>query len=246
MSAATLDLINQVARRVERVYEGYQMTLKALLGECMDRGGAHSHRARVGLAQSVVIAGREVAKEVMTVLEAGVDQVEADAEADVEMDMGEDVRLDFLRLQTQAIASIEGQVRDATRLDGSRIVSTLRATQLKALMRVAQGVTDPDVAFDMVKGGTLVGLSFTRLDRAGKAWSSSIHVRTLARALMVGTYTETYLTSLLSNGYDIASVPGDDGQPILFSITGTDPNLPSFDAIQAEYLHPNASRLVSK
>lgn len=241
----TLDLIDLTARRVEREHTGYQNTIKALLGEFLDRYDAHTPRARTELVQSLHGAHVEALSALTAMLYVGVDDVWGAAQGDVALKVSEALSADLGAIVNSGVETAIAQISDALHMDEDTILSMFRKLQLQAAMKAAQGI-DPKVAFDMVKGGLIVGVAFTRRDRAGTAWSTSIYSRTVARALMVDSYTEVFLLSLLSNGIDIAAVPGDDGLPIQFSITGTDPDLPDLVDIQAEYLHPNASRLVNK
>lgn len=242
---SALDQIELLAHRVEREYLGYQTSLKALLGEFLDRPDAYSGRARSELADALRRARIESLGELTGILHVGLDQVAGGARDDVGMEMSKSVQEDWSMLTTQSTATATAQISDAMRMDEDAILAAFRRVQLASSMRSAQGI-DHKVAFNMVKGGVIVGLSFTRRGRGGAAWMTSVYARTVARALMVMTYTEVFLMTLLSNGIEIASIPADDRTPILFSITGSAPGMPTLDDITGRYLHPNASRLVSK
>lgn len=240
----TLAQIDQVARRVERVYLGYQTTLKALLGEFLDRPDAYAPSARGELIHALRVAQNNPFDGIFGHLRSGVDSASSDADTAVAMPMTDEVRQDYSAIEAQSLTAATRKISDAMKMDADTILANFRKVQLAAAMRVAQGI-EPRVAFNMVKGGMIVGLSFVRRTR-NAAWLTSVYARTVARALMVDTYTETYLLSLLSHGIDVATVPDDNGDPINFSITGSTPDMPTLIEIQVEYLHPNASRLVSK
>lgn len=241
-----LDQIELLAHRAEREYLGYQTSLKATLGEFLDRPDAYSGRARSELVDSLRQSRIDSLRELMGILQGGVNQTVEEADLDLGgTQMTSDVQSDYGSLEAQSLATAGVQISDAMRMDEDTVLVAFRRVQLAAMMRTAQGV-DPKIAFNMVKGGVIVGLSFTRRGRNGAIWMTSVYARTVARALMVSTYTEYFLMALLSNGTDIASVPADDATPILFSITGSAPGMPSLDDITGRYLHPNASRLVSK
>ena len=243
--SVTLTLIDRVANSVEAAHVSYQTSLRALLAQFLDRSDAHAPRARGELMGSLHDARMHACSGIYDLISQGIDDVVDAAETDVDGSISDDLQQDLIELESQALDVSLAQVSDALRMDEDMVLSTFRKLQLRATMKIAQGV-DPKVAFDMVKSGAITAISFSRVDRSGSRWSTSIYTRTVVRALAVNSYTETFCMYLLSEGLDVASITGEHGNQIKFSITGNDPALSTLTGIQADYLHPNASRLITR
>jgi hypothetical protein len=255
MSAA-LDLIDMGARRYERAHEQTQSELKLALAEHMDMPSAHTHAALGHLALALreirVRASHEIAPAAGGELRQLVNEVLLQAEEDTGLELSDDTRKTLFGLVDRSVETAMNQLRDALRLDEDTALQTMRRAQLRGAMKAATGV-DPHIAFRMSKSGSIAGLAFTRRDRAGRAWQTTVYSRTVVRALLVNTYVESFAMTLLANGIDRAKVNAADegGAPhwLQFSLVNADNAyvgddfLVTLDEAQQAYFHPNATRL---
>lgn len=240
MSVA-IDLIDHLARTLQRHHEGVQLQMKGLLGECLDRADAHTPAARSDLRQSIrtlrIQASEDLAPLTGGPLRAAADQVFDQAVEDAGLELNAVAKEALNRLIDESIETAVMKVRDSLRLDEETILALHRTVQLRASMRATTGVS-ARLAFSMVRAGVLSTLKMTRIDRAGKRWDGTIYTRTAMRAMLVAIYSETFLMALLSNGTKNASIEV-EGVSLVFDI------LIGYERIQALHLHPNTTVLVT-
>jgi hypothetical protein len=243
-----LDLIEYNARRIQNRHQEYQVQLRALLAIYLDRADSTTSAARTRAYASArelrVRYADIIAPSEGGILSEASQSILEMAEADTGMTLSKPAGVSIGNYTAELVDSANLKLRDSLRLDEDTLTSTIRGIFLSTGIQTAAGVK-PASALNKSKYGAVANMSFRRVDRANKLWSSDIYSRTVARAVLVSTYVETYLMTLISNGIDTAIVQGDNG-PITFSITGNDPDLPSLDDVREAYFHPNASRLVSK
>lgn len=86
---------------------------------------------------------------------------------------------------------------------------------------------------------------FGKRDRAGRNWRSTNYVGTAIRGVMVNTYVDAYLFTLLARGVSKARVtyedPEHENNGLIFSIDGSDPSIPRLDQIRTQVFHPNST-----
>jgi hypothetical protein len=224
------------------LHEGFQMQLRGLLGEALDRPDGHTERARVEFRQAVRdlrvqmsqrLAGNSGANFVTSIAMDLHDQALEDAGLELN-DQADEAIASLVR---QLIDETEELIRTSLRLDEESLMALYRKIQLRAGMQAATGV-NPRIALNMVKGGAISGLRFTRADRSGKRWTASVFTRTAARGMLIRIYCETFLMALLSNGRRSAKLETDDGE-LVFDI------IADYEAVAEERLHPNATRVVT-
>lgn len=244
----SLDLFDMESRRVQRQHEDAQMAFRALLGDVLDLPTAWMPATRrslqILLHDARVHWSRAITPDEGGQLREAVNEVMTQAEADTGLELPDAARANLFSMVDQSAETAALQIRDALRLDEDTAMGVLRSLQMKAAMKSAAGI-DPRIAFNMVKGGSLSGIAFTRRDRAGRAWDTTVYTRTVVRALLVNTYVETFVMTLLANGIDEAKVHVEGDHYIKFGLLEKNPQNDFIDLGEAAqaYFHPNATRL---
>lgn len=89
--------------------------------------------------------------------------------------------------------------------------------------------------------------SFRFIDRIGRKYNSTKHVRDMYRQHLLNSYNEIYLHSLAGAGYDLASIWHPDvnseayGQKLSITSGG---DFPSYYDVQDQFFHPTSQALV--
>jgi hypothetical protein len=238
-----ISLIDQCAGTFRRAHKAMQGQMKGLLGEALDRLDGHSPAARRWLLESLHTLRMRTSVELMPPDEGGllrtaVSDVLEQAIADAGAPLSETAYLALQPLADESTDAALSRIRDTLRMDEAAVLAAPRKIQLRAGMRAAAGV-NPIVAFNMEKGGALRAIQFTRPDRLGRRWDTTVFSTTVLRGLLVSLYCETFMLSLVGQGVTHAAVVDHDGNKIPFDI------VEDFEGLQEHYFHPNAERLVT-
>jgi hypothetical protein len=235
---SALLLIDTLAGSARELHGVFQMQMRLLLAESLDRPDAHTPGARADLHAAVRAARVEASQRfdqgwLMESAQDVRDQALQDAGLDLNETAADAIRV---MIDEQVAGAIES-IRNSLRMDEESVLKLHQQVRLRAGMTAATGVS-PRVAFNMVKGGAISGLRLTRTDRIGKRWDGPTFTATSVRGLAVSVYCETYLMALLSNGIRTAQIVRDEAT-VAFDI------LEGYEAIADQYLHPNTTHLVS-
>jgi hypothetical protein len=237
MSEALIEL-DEGAGKLQRRHLSYQAELVSLLAVALDSHWAHAPGARSDLAQQVREA-RIRAYEDMSGQDspvwAGMDRVMGMAEEDAALRVPEDYRAQLHEAMDAQSAHLQQQVLQALRMDEDATLTAFGNVQKRALLLQTQGM-HAKVAFNLCKRGVLRQLSFTRPDNAGRAWKTSVFVRTATRAALLQVYLDTFYLALLAHGITLAQLHDSEGRRIEFGLLDD-------EAIRERYWHPNTHSL---
>lgn len=131
--------------------------------------------------------------------------------------------------------------------DLATVLKELRVAAIRVEMNVEAGSPSRQTALLQVQMDSRQAPSFRFIDRIGRKYNSTKHIRDQYRLHLLTTYNEVYLHTLASFGYEEAQVwhpdPGSVAHGQILSITSGG-HYPSYYEVQDELFHPTSSALV--
>lgn len=229
------------SERAGRAHGMFQMAIAAVLRRILDQPNPEAIQSR-GKLQTELLA-------LESQTEAIILQPVLTAELKLMRYAYEQNAVEFQPIDGDDAQTFADKLKLTLKNDSQHVVAVWQRFALTTQLAQSQGASRAQ-ALIRGKYGLMTNIRFTRVDRGGRRWVSGVYSENLVRGYLLNAYIVAYLHAMTLKGQDVAMVTNVDENHrhygLRFSITGTTPNLPTFEQIRSEVWHPNSNALVTQ
>lgn len=240
MIPAKIDITSEIFQRQYALFLG---ALAGAFARSTEQPDPTTAQARSVLAREAMAAGKNFTRSSIPLLEDAIRSVSAEAVKDSEVQMDRETASDI------------SEHVDAICADADRVVSACVSrdiyTASHALRKLALRVDLASAAHSSGKIGSIMRarfksvseLEFKQSNAAGRFTKSDEFAWLTIRWFLLHAYTDSFVLALARNDIDLAAIdaPGKEHDGLIFSISGSSQEHPSYDWVKEKIFHPRSS-----